>query len=49
MRCISLIGALFKHLLGFCFFCVLGFLIGLIPIGLLISFTGDWGKDAPLI
>lgn len=49
MRCISVIGAMFKHLFGFCFFFVLGLVVGYLPLGLLVSFvTGDGGKDAPL-
>jgi hypothetical protein len=38
-----------KHVLGFCFFAALGFLLGAIPFGLLYSYlTDNWGKEAPL-
>ena len=50
MRCVSVINTLFKYLLGFCFFFVLGIMIGFFPLGFLYStITDNWQKDALLI
>jgi len=42
MRCNSVIGATFNHLLAVCCFFILGFLIGLLPLGLPLSMLLEW-------
>ena len=46
---VSVMGALFKHSLALCVLFVLGLLVGVLPLGMLISFLMDVGKDAPVI
>ncbi len=42
-------GSIVKHCLGLCFFFVLGFVVGLLPLGLLYSVvTGDWDLGSSL-
>ena len=52
MRSISVMGSIFKHFLGLCFFFVLGLVIGAIPLGILCTplvatFSSDC-KEAPV-